>query len=349
MLCGPIILNIGFGFYPVVVKYFANQGENRANAYVFTFYRDLGAVPVLFSFSILIEGKLPVPNLRMALNFVLFGFFGMFFGQFAFITGVYLVGPSVSSALQPLIVVWTVIVSIMCCTEKVPSLTMLHTWAKFGGILSAIAGAMELILGGYEHDATLDAKAHTNSIDDTSSNEVNPHLKALGYFALIIDTVAAAIYYTLQKKVIFMAPACKWKDYPIAVTGYAYLFGSLFMGSFTLYYIWSGQPEQFIIPQHSLYALAYAVFITSAFCYFLITWSNKYLPSSIMTAFWPMQVLVSVITAYIVFGDKLSSRQCIGAFLVLVGLVLVVYSNRVEEKLASSHKDGNSTTALTER
>ena len=28
---------------------------------------DLGAVPVLFSFSILIEGKLPVPNVRMAL------------------------------------------------------------------------------------------------------------------------------------------------------------------------------------------------------------------------------------------------------------------------------------------
>jgi hypothetical protein len=33
-----------------------------------------------------------------------------------------------------------------------------------------IAGAMELILGGYEHDATLDTKAHTNSIDDNSSS-----------------------------------------------------------------------------------------------------------------------------------------------------------------------------------
>ena len=44
------------------------------------------------------------------------------------------------------------------------------------------------------------------------------------------------------------------------------------------------------VQQQSYYALAYAVFITSAFCYFLITWSNKYLPSSIMTAFWPMQV-----------------------------------------------------------
>ena len=29
---------------------------------------------------------------------------------------------------------------------------------------------MELILGGYEHDAALDTKAHTNSIDDSSSS-----------------------------------------------------------------------------------------------------------------------------------------------------------------------------------
>lgn len=30
---------VGFGFYPVLVKYFANQEESKANAYVFTFYR----------------------------------------------------------------------------------------------------------------------------------------------------------------------------------------------------------------------------------------------------------------------------------------------------------------------
>ena len=38
------------------------------------------------------------------------------------------------------------------------------------------------------------------------------------------------------------------------------------------------------------YALVYAVFITSAFCYLLITWANLHLPSTIVTAFWPVQV-----------------------------------------------------------
>lgn len=36
----------------------------------------------------------------------------------------------------------------------------------------------------------------------------------------------------------------------------------------------------------------YAIFITSTFCYSLVAWTNQYLPSSIMTAFWPVQVRI---------------------------------------------------------
>ena len=43
-------------------------------------------------------------------------------------------------------------------------------------------------------------------------------------------------------------------------------------------------------PLQSLYALLYAIFITSAVCYSLITWSSKHLFPSILTAFWPLQV-----------------------------------------------------------
>ena len=76
---------------------------------VFIVGSDLGAVPVLFFFSYLIEGRIPLPNTRMTLVscrplieirnasyvyvrdelkfqiFMLFGFFGMFFGQVSLI------------------------------------------------------------------------------------------------------------------------------------------------------------------------------------------------------------------------------------------------------------------------
>lgn len=40
----------------------------------------------------------------------------------------------------------------------------------------------------------------------------------------------------------------------------------------------------------AVYALIYAIFIASAMCYLLITWSNIYLSATIVTAFWPTQV-----------------------------------------------------------
>ncbi len=42
--------------------------------------------------------------------------------------------------------------------------------------------------------------------------------------------------------------------------------------------------------EQSYPALLYGIFITSSLCYFLITWSNKYLPSTVMAAFRPIQV-----------------------------------------------------------
>ncbi len=40
-----------------------------------------------------------------------------------------------------------------------------------------------------------------------------------------------------------------WKDYPIAMTAYSYLFGATYMGLATLYYVFTGQYDLFWIPQ----------------------------------------------------------------------------------------------------
>ena len=40
-----------------------------------------------------------------------------------------------------------------------------------------------------------------------------------------------------------------WRNYPIAVTGYSYLFGAVYMG-IAVSYLFSGQAEQFLLPSH---------------------------------------------------------------------------------------------------
>ena len=36
--------------------------------------------------------------------------------------------------------------------------------------------------------------------------------------------------------------------------------------------------------------LLYAVFVTSALCYLILTWANSHVSSIMVTAFWPVQV-----------------------------------------------------------
>lgn len=52
----------------------------------------------------------------------------------------------------------------------------------------------------------------------------------------------------------------------------------------------SRQPTALLSPTQAWYALVYAVFIASALCYLLLTWSNLHIASSVVTAFWPLQV-----------------------------------------------------------
>lgn len=45
----------------------------------------------------------------------------IYFSQLLYILGVYWAGPDIASAFQPIIPVWTTILAILTCTEKVPS------------------------------------------------------------------------------------------------------------------------------------------------------------------------------------------------------------------------------------
>ena len=42
----------------------------------------------------------------------------------------------------------------------------------------------------------------------------------------------------------------KWTAYPMAIVAYTYLFGFLFMFMANLYYVLTGQLDQFLIPYH---------------------------------------------------------------------------------------------------
>ena len=48
----------------------------------------------------------------------------------------------------------------------------------------------------------------------------------------------------------------KWREHPVAVTMYTYMFGALFMGIASLYFVIKKQTSEFIIPQEVSTTLA---------------------------------------------------------------------------------------------
>lgn len=98
----------------------------------------------------------------------------------------------------------------------------------------------------------------------------------------------------------------KWKDYPVMVTAYSYFFGAIFVGLASFCVLSVGEaPKNYKVPTEALYGLLFAVTI-SVFGSVLITWTNKYLSATIVTAFWPLQVVVSLISSILVNGEQLA-------------------------------------------
>ncbi|XP_065919164.1 uncharacterized protein [Dysidea avara] len=313
-----ITVQTGFGLYPVVVKKF-NTGlshSRESNPLIFSFYRDTLVFPVLVICAIVAERQLKVPSLKELPVFIMLGVLGMFCNQLLYILGVYHVGPNIASVFQQLIPIWGTILAVLTCTEKIPPVNKLSTWCKLLGILVAAGGAIEMITTG-------------GAINKDAKKDQSSWYTLLGYVFHLGNTFCMALYVLLQKKFVFMKNS-PWAKLPVSVTMWCYLFGSISMGLASIYYC--KQPEEFKLPVEAAYALVFAILVTSALCYLLITWANQHFPATIVTAFWPFQVPVTVVSAYFITGDHLKPLQYLGAVMIIVGLILVVWSNHQENK-----------------
>ena len=249
--------------------------------------------------------------------FMAMGFSGMFCSQFLYVIGVYYTTANVASMFQPLIPVWTCIIAVLARIEKVPKLNSKRGAAKIFGVLLAVTGAMLMTVS-------------KNTKHDRRA-QILP-FQIVGYFALIGNTLATAVYVVIQQKYLFNKPKSKWHSGPIAVTAWAYLFGFIFMALASSYYV--NKPEKFqSVSSNTVYPLIYAVFIASALCYMLITWCNMQVSSTVVTASWPLQVLFCVILAYLVLGEIVSPSEICGGVMIIIALLVVVWSNYTEMNL----------------
>lgn len=306
-----LTVQTGFGLYPVLAKKLGVGSS--ANPLIFCMIRDIISFPVLITLSIISNGWVGFPNWKESLVFIGLGITGIFLSQFFFLLGVAYVGANIASVFQQLIPIWTTILTIITCAEEVPKVKRLSTWLKLLGIFCAIVGAVEITL-----------------FNTTPHNTTNSSNFWLGYIFLLLNSAGTSIYIVCQKIFIYDKPENRWRNHPIWVTTWSYLSGSISISLSSLYYV--ATPSAFSISAKEWLALVYAVIITSNLCYILLSWANSRTNSSIVTAFWPFQVVPCFIGSYLINGEALNGLQYIGCVFVIFGLFSVVAAKLLEEK-----------------
>ena len=250
------------------------------------------------------------------------GLIGVFFTQLLYLLGVYLTTANLAAMFQPAVPVWSTFLAMISGVEPPPKLTKSHGLAKILGILLAVIGAVTMTLG----------KLRSNSSEESwlvSGSTVGSHF--LGCICLFFKTACTAVYYIVQKKYIFNQPHSIWKTHPMALTAWSYFFGIVFLALASLIYI--DQPEKFTsFSKEAFYCLLYAIFVSSTMCYLLLSWCNMQVPSTVVTASWPLNSLFCAILSFIWLGQSLQFIECFGGAFIVCGLASVLWSNIKEEE-----------------
>ena len=231
-----VCVQIGFGGYSVVL---AVYGKGHINPVVFSLFRDSCAFPILLTAAYLKEG-LRIPRRKDLPLFLSMGIIGIFGNQVMFIIGLYSAGADIASIFQPSIPVFTVIVALVARQEMAPLLcgrgrtqrnsharhnyvedgrTVLSGWFKVIGILLVCVGGCVMVLSAPEKNTAAAA-----------------HSVLLGEFLLLGNCMCMAVYIIIQKKYIFNNDQeDSWKDTPVNVTAWSYMFGAVFMALASAY------------------------------------------------------------------------------------------------------------------
>eukprot|EP00800_Vazella_pourtalesii_P020850 TRINITY_DN7544_c0_g2_i1.p1 TRINITY_DN7544_c0_g2~~TRINITY_DN7544_c0_g2_i1.p1 ORF type:complete len:340 (-),score=46.40 TRINITY_DN7544_c0_g2_i1:253-1272(-) len=301
----------GFGLYPVLARKL--RVGSSANPLVFCMVRDVCCIPIMLLLALLTHGWVGLPKWRDWLVFLTLGVTGIFLGQVLYLLAVTFVGANIASIFQQIVPIWTLILTIITCTEKIPALTSKSTWIKVAGILFAVVGAI----------------AMSSFTSEPQEVKDSPHY-SLGYVLLIGNTLLSSTFYVCQKKFIFDKPKNKWRTHPVWVLAWSYMTGSICICVASLYYV--DTPSAYKLSREEGIALIYAIFVASCICFILLTWANSQTSASIVAAFSPLQAVSSFIGSYLINSEALNSYQCAAALLVVTGLLAVVYAKYLDEK-----------------
>eukprot|EP00298_Acanthocystis_sp_HF-20_P026479 c4203_g1_i1.p1 GENE.c4203_g1_i1~~c4203_g1_i1.p1 ORF type:complete len:359 (+),score=107.34 c4203_g1_i1:40-1116(+) len=322
-----IFAQISFGISAVI----GELGLPTVNPVLFALVREGVAGPILCLVAIVVSRKyqkplLPTKDMRWRL-FVCG--IAMFVNQFCSITGMKLAGGVTQSIWQPTQPIFTLILAIFLGFEK-------PTILKILGILMSFAGVSFMVLYG----------ADSNTSNYSLGSQIG------GNIMFFFNCFGTSVYIVVSKPLLSQI-------HSVAVTGIAYLIASILMLIACVVVTTTPTLLRFVCPQlnnqiksggcgngwtipsEAFFALSYFIFFTSIFSYSLITWGNKFVPSSTVSAYTVLQPVVTTFVTYMIilvtepphYNLKGPNYGDFGVLAIFLGLSMVIHDSKTQPQI----------------
>jgi drug/metabolite transporter (DMT)-like permease len=125
----------------------------------------------------------------------------------------------------------------------------------------------------------------------------------------------------------------------IVLVAWAYVFGAGFILISVLTCATSSSDWHF--SHVAAGAIVYSALFSSALAYGLMAWVNQRSTPLVVSAFYPVQPVVTVLLSWAVLGQKPSSFYYIGGLFVVAGLFTLLWTKSVEAGSRAGHTNAN--------
>lgn len=268
---------------------------------ILSFYRQLGATPILVAVSAGVDRSMPE---RMDYGwFILIGVFGVFLNQTMYTYAVYYAGAALASILQLTNTPTTAGMAIICGLEK-------FTWYKGAGLLGAVGGAAIMVIGGKPTDAAAN--------------------RTLGIVISLVQAIFISFWIVIAKKYLYVKYSPTIVAAGMHVTGLPWIV----MAAFSLFgFSGSAGWDTFKLDYTGIWVVVFAIFCHSAIAYLCVTYANANLDASICATFGTLNPLFGTICSVMILGETVGIADILGGLCILAGLCCVVYQRYLDSKM----------------
>ncbi|XP_008224471.1 PREDICTED: WAT1-related protein At4g08300-like [Prunus mume] len=324
-----LLTQMGYTFLYFITEASFNHGMNP---HVYITYRHIVAGVVMFPFAYVLERK-DRPKLTLALFLELFvlSLLGVGLTLNMYFASLRYTSPTFLASMVNTIASVTFVIAIVLKLE-VLNLRNPRGLAKVLGTLVSLAGVMTMTL--YKGPIVRNLWHPLIHVEGKSSIHEN-WLK--GSILTVASCITWSIWYIMQ--------AITLKRYPaqLSLTTWMSFIGAAQSAVFTVC-IEHRRAAWTIGFNIDLWSILYAGVVCSGLIIFIQLWCTKEKGPVFVTMFNPVSTILVAVLAYFVLGERLYTGSILGAFIVILGLYLLLWGKEGDEVYIKSEESSYQTT-----